>query len=181
MPNLKCVDGKRYYNGDLHNVSYLATYQTDGFCYFNDDKFWRCKADGSLLQIWYPNKDIWILSDSIIDIKVSNFNQSGSAGSGSGISPNANVEAAVQWMINKANTEYITYSQSVRNLKNPNGDSYDCSSFVITGFYVGGFDANASYTVNMRSAFEALGFIWIPGWSFTSDQCVRGDILLNSN
>ena len=38
MPNLKCVDGTRIYNGVSRNVSYLATYQSDGYCYFNDDK-----------------------------------------------------------------------------------------------------------------------------------------------
>lgn len=179
MPNLKAVDAKRYYNGNIRQVSYLATQQTDGFLYFNDDKFWRCKPDGTLPQVWYPAKDIWIITNSLIDIKVSNFNQSGSAGSGSGVAPNANVETAVQWMINKANTTFITYSQSVRNLKNPNGDSYDCSSFVITGFYMGGFDANATYTGDMRAAFTALGFQWIPGYSFPAEQCVRGDILLN--
>ena len=181
MPNLKCIDGVRIYNGVSRNVSYLATYQADGFCYFNDDKFWRCDGSGNNLQIWYPNKDIWIATNGITNIRVTNFTQSGSAGSGSGISPNANVEAAVQWMIDKVNSTYITYSQSVRNLKNPNGDSYDCSSFVITGFYVGGFDAAASYTGDMRAAFEALGFQWIPGYSFSADQCVRGDILLNES
>lgn len=179
MPNLKVVDAQRWTDKEIRSVSYLATYQTDGFCYFNDDKFWRCRLDGSLPQVWYPSKDIWIITNSLIDIKVSNFNQSGSAGSGSGVAPNASVEAAVQWMINKANSEFITYSQIDRNLKNPNGSSYDCSSFVITGFYVGGFDANATYTGDMVSGFEALGFQFIPGNVFTADQCIRGDILLN--
>lgn len=179
MPDLKCVDGKRYSDGAVRNVSYLATHQSDGYCYFNDDKFWRCFVDGSNLQIWYPSKDIWVLSDNITDLKITNFKQSGSAGSGSGVAPNADVEAAVQWMIDKATNEYITYSQSNRHLKDPDGDTYDCSSFVITGFYVGGFDADATYTGNMRAAFEALGFEWIPGWSFSADELVRGDILLN--
>lgn len=95
------------------------------------------------------------------------------------VAANASVEKAVQWMIDKATNYYITYSQSVRNLKVPNGLSYDCSSFVITAFFVAGYDVNATYTGNMRAGFTALGWTWIPGSTFTAEQCLRGDILLN--
>ena len=182
MGNLKFVEATRYANGQERTVSYIATLQTDGYVYFNDDIFWRCKIDGSLPQLWYPSKNIWVITSAIYNISIKNFTTSGTngnAGSGSGVAPNADVEAAVQWMVNKANSEYVTYSQSNRNLKNPNGSSYDCSSFVITGFYMGGFDAASSYTGDMISGFTALGFEWIPGGYWTADQLIRGDILLN--
>lgn len=175
--NIIVLKGQKYFNGNMIDVAYIGSVIGD-FIYFNDNEFWRCKTDGTLLQILYPDKNIWVMTKAIQNISISGFNQNGNAGSGSGVAPNANVETAVQWMINKANTNEVTYSQSNRNLKNPNGTSYDCSSFVITGFYVGGFDANAIYTGDMRSAFEALGFRWIPGTTFTADQLVRGDILL---
>lgn len=92
---------------------------------------------------------------------------------------NEKVEAAVQWAINKANSNYITYSTLQRNLKNPNGNSYDCSSFIITAFYAAGVDINASYTGNMRDGFTAAGWRWIPGSYFAATECQRGDILLN--
>lgn len=92
---------------------------------------------------------------------------------------NATVEAAVQWLVNKATNNYITYSQSNRNLKNINGTSYDCSSFIITGFYAAGLDVDATYTGDMKAGFMAKGFTWIPGNTFTSSQCLRGDILLS--
>lgn len=94
---------------------------------------------------------------------------------------NANVEAAVQWAIDRATNYNITYSQNNRNLKNVNGTSFDCSSFIITAFYAGGIDVNATYTGNMRSGFVAAGFTWIPGTSFEASECLRGDILLNES
>lgn len=99
-------------------------------------------------------------------------------GSG-GTASNEKVEAAVRWCINKATNNYITYSQTNRNLKNVNGMSYDCSSFIITGFYAAGVNINATYTGNMRAGFTAAGWEWIPGRSFAASQLQRGDILLN--
>lgn len=89
------------------------------------------------------------------------------------------VEAAVQWAINKASNNYITYSQTNRNLKNPSGTSFDCSSFVITAFYAVDVDINATYTGDMRAGFTAAGWTWIPGTRWESSQLLRGDILLN--
>lgn len=91
----------------------------------------------------------------------------------------AQVEAAVQWAINKASNNYITYSQTNRNLKNPNGRSYDCSSFVITAFYAVGVNINASTTRDMRAGFTAAGWTWIPGSRWEASQLRRGDILLD--
>lgn len=179
---LKTITAKRYINGEEKTCYYLGTYQTDGWIYFNDDRFWRHNPDYDVTQTLYLSKEIWV-DTTMLDIQtIGNLNgtqvQNMTNGAGS-VAPNADVEKAVQWMINKANNEYITYSQTYRNLKNPNGDSYDCSSFVITGFYVGGFDAAATYTGNMRTAFTALGFEWIPGSVFYADECIRGDILLH--
>lgn len=189
MADLQIIKAQRWNEilQDFKDVIYLASSQTDGLIYFNDDMFWRCKLDGSRVELWYPNKQIWMLTALMKNITIEKMNLrantgttgEGNGGSGSGVAPNANVEAAVQWMINKANSEYITYSQDIRNLKNPNGTSYDCSSFVITGFYIGGFDAASSYTGDMRTGFTALGFTWIPGSVFYADDCIRGDILLN--
>lgn len=94
---------------------------------------------------------------------------------------NEQVEQAVQWAINKATNNYITYSQSSRNLKNVNGKSYDCSSFLITAFYAAGVDINAMYTGDMRAGFTAAGWTWIPGTYWQSSQLQRGDILLNES
>lgn len=99
-------------------------------------------------------------------------------GSG-GTASNEKVEAAVRWCIDKAANNYITYSQTNRNLKNVNGMSYDCSSFIITGFYAAGVNINATHTGNMRAGFTAAGWEWIPGRSFAASQLQRGDILLN--
>ena len=117
------------------------------------------------------------LVGSIIDT-ISGVVDNITGGSGATAS-NATVEAAVQWAVDKASNYYITYSQEVRNLKNVDGTSYDCSSFIITAFYAAGLDVNATYTGNMRSGFEAAGFTWIPGTSFEASDCLRGDILLN--
>ena len=177
--NLLVVEAERRINDIIKSVWYLATFQKDGFLYFNDDKFWRCDLNGEKLQYHYFNKDIWVDTENLKNIKISEFKGSSSYSSGI-IAPNANVETAVQWMINKANSGNVAYSMDVtkRNLKNPDGDCFDCSSFVITGFYVGGFDANATSTHNMKSAFQDLGFTWIPSNYIESNACIRGDILL---
>lgn len=101
---------------------------------------------------------------------------------GSGVAAtNEQVEKAVQWAVDKASNNYITYSNSNRNLKNPAGISYDCSSFVITAFYVGGIDVAATSTRDMRVGFLAKGFTWIPGTRWESSQLQRGDILLKED
>lgn len=179
---LKLITAERYIDGEIKTIYYLATYQTDGWAYFNDDKFWRYHQTNNIVQMLYLSKEIWV-NTNILEVKsVSNLDgtQVQNVANGSGaVAPNANVEKAVQWMIDKVSNNYITYSQTTRNLKNLSGSSYDCSSFVITGFFAGGYNANATYTGDMRAAFIALGFTWIPGTSFTSEQCIRGDILLN--
>lgn len=106
-----------------------------------------------------------------------------SSGTGTGpTATNATVEAAVEWLVNKASTGLITYSQPNRNLKNPNGTSYDCSSFIITGFYAVGLNVNATWTGDMKEGFVAAGFVWHTAGSnrrLESSELQRGDILLN--
>lgn len=90
------------------------------------------------------------------------------------------VENAVQWCIDKVTKSKITYSLEYRNLNNPDGTSYDCSSFLITAFNQAGFNINATYTGNMKDAFVAAGWEWYPvSWYIPADNLVRGDIMLN--
>lgn len=180
------VTAQKSINGETKDVFYVGTSQADGYIYFNDETMYRCLSDGSLLQLFYMEKQNWVITTQLSEVNCLEFSPAGIldaiagiVGGGGSVSPNADVEAAVQWMIDKANTGAVTYSQAVRNLKNPDGWSYDCSSFVITGFYVGGLNANATYTGDMRAGFTALGFEWIPGSYFDSSVCRRGDILLN--
>ena len=186
MAGVAFITGKRYINGSEQDVFYIGSVQNDGYTYFNDNTFFRCSNDGSNLQLFYIAKQNWIRTSQITNINVLAFDVSGLIGTvgsivgGSGaVAPNASVEEAVKWAINKATNNYITYSQTNRNLKNVNGLSYDCSSFLITAFYAAGFDISATYTGNMRAGFTAVGFEWIPGSYFAASQCQRGDILLN--
>lgn len=176
------IEADKYVNNQTYHVEYLANLQQDGYIYFNDDTFFRCRANGSDLQLFYIPKQIWTRCNNLNNIKATNADILRIIAGifGGGVSAeNANIEAAIVWMIDKVSNNYITYSQSNRNLKNPDGTSYDCSSFVITGFTVGGFNINATYTGDMRSGFTAAGFTWYPGSYWRSDQLVRGDILLN--
>ena len=174
--------------GQYTNVTYNANVQTDGYAYFNDDFQYRCLPDGSNLQLFYYNKEIWINTNNIEELTpfgfdplqfIQNLLSGGTNANATGIAGSSAVEASVQWLINKATSNYVTYSQSNRNL-NQDGYSYDCSSFVITGFNLGGnFNVNATYTGNMKNAFIDKGFVWIAGSRFESYQLLRGDILLN--
>lgn len=177
------VTGTRYDENKEWNCIFMGTLMRDGYVYFNDDKYWRCKEDGSSLQLLTTErkKNLWTQSNSIKNLQVQIFNALGAYGNGA-ISPNANVEAAVQWAINKCNNEYITYSNYERNVRIPNGKSYDCSSFIITAFYVGGYNADFSGLVEntwgMKEAFTRIGFQWIPMNTIPANACQRGDILL---
>lgn len=181
------ITGVKYVDGNTVNVFYIGNAHEDGYIYFIDENLYRCDKDRNSLQIFYWPKQIWIRSEKIITISTvilfnigSLVNGLGNLFGGGGVTnPDANVEKAVQWAIQKAQAGNVTYSQSNRNLKNPDGYSYDCSSFIITAYYVGGFDINATYTGDMKAGFTAAGFQWIPGDTFYSNDLVRGDILLN--
>lgn len=182
MAIIKIISCKKWVNNSLQNCYFLATVQGDGFIYFNDDRFYRINIATGNQEIFYIDKQIWVNTNILQDVHYQDFNVTGAANGvygGGSIAPNASVESAVQWAIDKVSNETITYSQSIRNLKNVNGTSYDCSSFIITAFYAGGIDVAATYTGDMRAGFEALGFTWIPGSYFAAEDCLRGDILLN--
>lgn len=186
---LKMITANRYIDGEEKTCYYLGTYQTDGWIYFNDDRFWRHNPDYDITQTLYLSKEIWV-DTTILNIQsISNLNgtqvQNMTNGAGS-VAPNANIETAVQWAIKKATNEYISYSNYDRNVKNPNGTSYDCSSFVITAMYVGGFDADFSSpryanTEYMKDAFTEIGFEWLPGAYWPAKDLIRGDIQLKIN
>ena len=188
MAGVAFITAKKYVNGNTQDVFFIGTVQNDGYTYFNDNVFYRCSNDGTNLQLSYISKQkrIWVRTSELTDISVISFDVSGIidtvgglVSGGGSVAPNASVERAVKWCIDKATNNYVTYSQSNRNLKNPDGLSYDCSSFIITGFYVAGFDLNCASTHDMRAAFTAVGFEWIPGSYFASSVCRRGDILLH--
>ena len=185
MANLSTITAKKMYNGSLQTVYYVGSKQPDGWIYFNDDKFYRFNDSTNILQILYTDKNIWVNTNIMAIEGTPGFNTltAGQLAVGMGIAAaNTAVENAVQWAINKANNEWITYSQSYRNLNDPNGSSYDCSSFVITAFNQAGFDTTgATYTGNMRSVFTNIGFEWIPGTTFESSNLIRGDILLQES
>lgn len=189
MANVALVTTQRLIKNQTIDCTYIGTIQNDGWIYFNDDVWWRAKLennwfDFASLQRFYIDKQIWMPTNMAIVKSIKKFNVTGASNminGGGAVAPNANVETAVQWAIEKASLGTISYSWDNRNLKNPNGDSYDCSSFVITAFYVGGFDASSSWTPDMRSGFEALGFTWIPGSYFAAEDLLRGDIQLNEN
>lgn len=184
MAIVKIITCKKWVQNSLQNCYYIGTVQGDGFIYFNDDNFYRVNISTGNQEIFYIDKQIWINTNILTDLTTQDFNVSGAANTvygGGAVAPNANVETAVQWAIEKASLGTISYSWDDRNLKNPNGSSYDCSSFIITAFYVGGFDASSSWTPDMRSGFEALGFTWIPGSYFAAEDLIRGDIQLNEN
>lgn len=98
------------------------------------------------------------------------------AGAGA-VSPNADVEAAVQWMIQIANDDRHGYSQSTRW-----GPSYDCSSFVYEAFRLAGFNLpfHSGYTGTMHTDFGNAGFTWHPGEPSAS-SLHRGDIMWNNH
>ena len=184
---LKMITAKRYIDSEEKTCYYLGTYQTDGWIYFNDDRFWRHNPDYDITQTLYLSKEIWV-DTTMLDIQsVKNLNgtqaQNVINGAGS-VAPNANVEKAVQWAIEKVTNENITYSQSNRNVQNPNGSTYDCSSFVITAMFVGGFIADTSIganTTTMVQQFTDLGFEYITGSYWAADDLIRGDIQINTN
>ena len=85
------------------------------------------------------------------------------------------IERAVSWAVGIAQDDSHGYSQHKRW-----GPDYDCSSLVISAYEQAGVpvkEAGATYTANMRRAFEQCGFRPIKYSSST--VLVKGDVLLN--
>ena len=184
--SLAFITAKKYVKDGMKDVYYVGNKQTDGYIYFNDETYYRCTSDASFTQLLYPSKQNWVMTNNLQELSVFDFSPENIVGAigdlinGQGsVAANANVEKAVTWAVNKVDTSRVTYSQTVRNLNNVNGTSYDCSSFVITAFTQAGFNTGATYTGDMRSKFVAKGFKWMPGNRWPAESCRRGDILLN--
>lgn len=179
---LTTIHAKKYINNNLEDVYYIGTYRPDGWTYFNDDMFYRYQVDNDILQICYMDKQIWVNTNCMIIVQTAAFNVklAGQLAAGMGVAAaNTGVEAAVQWAINKVSNEWLAYTNDPvgRNLNNPNGSAYDCSSFVITAFNQAGFNTGtASYTGDMISNFQAIGFDYILGTYWDSSELLRGDI-----
>jgi len=85
------------------------------------------------------------------------------------------IERAVSWAVGIAQDDSHGYSQHKRW-----GSDYDCSSLVISAYEQAGVpvkEAGATYTANMRRAFEQCGFKSIKHGFGT--VLVKGDVLLN--
>ena len=84
-------------------------------------------------------------------------------------------EKALKWATDTANNDTHGYSQLIRW-----GPDYDCSSFIISAYEQAGLklkEAGASYTGNMRDAFEKCGFGAYPRQPVSKLE--PGDVLLN--
>lgn len=182
MANLAIIQAKRYADGQVQNCVYLGSIQDNGWIYFNDDVFWRAKADKSVVQLLYLSKEIWVNTNSLELTSISNLNATQAQNIINGAGPaaeNPDVETAVQWAIDKVTQNYITYDYVPRQtaVGDFNATQYDCSSFVITAFLYGGFQIQgATYTGDMVPYFESCGFTFYPGTTWEADQLVRGDI-----
>ena len=85
------------------------------------------------------------------------------------------IEKALKWAKDTAKDNTHGYSQAVRW-----GPDYDCSSFIISAYEQAGLklkEAGASYTGNMRDAFEKCGFRAYPRQPVS--RLEPGDVLLN--
>ena len=85
------------------------------------------------------------------------------------------IERAVSWAVGIAQDDSHGYSQHKRW-----GPDYDCSSLVISAYEKAGVpvkEAGATYTGNMRAAFQKCGFSVL--FYRLGMTLLRGDILLN--
>ena len=85
------------------------------------------------------------------------------------------IKKALDWALETAKDNTHGYSQAVRW-----GPDYDCSSFIISAYENAGLkvkEAGASYTGNMRDAFEKCGFGAYPRQPVS--RLEPGDVLLN--
>ena len=184
MGQLAYITATRFWGGYTEGVQgYYIGCNINGETYFNDSKFFRASNDGRRVEVLKQGTaNYWVATnecriDSIVITDLNSLVNGGGNGAGSAAG-NAQVEEAVKWMVQKANSGNISYSQV--NRWGPT--SYDCSSFVISAFRAAGFTINANTTYDMKSGFEAAGFVWHPATSskrLEASYLQRGDILLN--
>lgn len=61
--------GIRYYNGTTKSVNYVGTTQPDGYVYFNDNRFFRGRYNGTTItdiQVKYDSKEQWIRTGMVV-------------------------------------------------------------------------------------------------------------------
>ena len=88
-------------------------------------------------------------------------------------------EQAVAWAINIAQDSSHGYDQQWRW-----GPDYDCSSLIISAWQQAGVpvrDKGATYTGNMKQAFQSCGFIDVTAQInlYTGKGLKRGDVIIN--
>lgn len=199
MADTANIKAKKYNSriGQFTDISFLASKHVDGYCYFNDDFYYRCKPNGIDLQIFDPLNNIWVPSNKIYPQTIDNVDVSKIINMGEGlvnvgievtniingsgsVASNASVENAVLWMIEKSRRTDITYDYTIDSARDTNSHAYNCSTFIITAFWQAGFPINSAVnTFTMRNDFENAGFIWHPtSGPVYATQLKRGDILL---
>jgi cell wall-associated NlpC family hydrolase len=97
-------------------------------------------------------------------------------GGGGTTDHSAEIESAVQWMIDIANDDTHGYDQDSRW-----SPDYDCSSFVISGYEQAGIPLKtngATYTGDLKQVALDTGFVEVD-WQNDPTKLVRGDIILN--
>lgn len=170
MPNTPIVQGTVFENGKTTPFTAFASLEEDGYAYFFRSDLYRCRPDGSEVQIKYPRENRWVKTQNIQNITVSDFNATGGSGAVAG---NADVESAVKWAEGIAADDSHGYDQAHRG-----GPDYDCSSLVCHAFAQAGFDVNPmGTTMTMQAAFVGVGFTWHAG-DPSASQLQRGDIVL---
>ncbi len=178
MAGVAFITGTRYADGKSRSVFYIGSVQDDGYIYFNDDKFWRLTKDNKILQQFYINKTNWIITSEIQDIKVTGFDVNGIIGGNGAVSPNANVENAVQWAIATAKDPSHGYDLTPGRYWGPD---YCCASFIAQAFIEAGFGVGRNAGVSsMVADFQKHGFTYIAGMGNDVSQLVRGDILVKT-
>ena len=78
------VSATKYYHGSSNTVTYLGNLLPDGYIYFNDDTFFRCRASstvsqgstvtGTDLQLCYMSKEQWVRCGILSNIQITLFN-----------------------------------------------------------------------------------------------------------
>lgn len=184
MADVAIIQAKKFLPKGIKKCVYIGSKQEDGKIYFNDDVFFRCSHDKKIVELYYQEKQNWVITDILEITGLSNLNatqaQNMIHGSGAVASHDA-VENAVQWAIDKVTNNYISYDTTTYSVRDVNSLTYNCSTFVITAFWQAGFPINtARNTSGMVADFTACGFDWIPGTYWPASELQRGDIQLNT-
>lgn len=171
MPSIETIKAKRYINGSITDACYQVNRQNGEYLYFSDNRKFRKSLKNNQYEVMNEN-GAWVTTNDIWDASSSSFDTNGATA----VSENADVESAVLWALQTADSEAHGYDQPTRD----GGTDYDCSSFVSTAFRQAGFSipTPSPSTYTMRSAFASAGFTWLAGAGYDFQNLHRGDILL---